>query len=92
MNFELECDEQDGLVFIDEAYLKELNSDLLSEMDILLDVSGQTELINGVKFVLRCDVPTAPPINLVDMNQWQIQFFGQLEGKSGFSRAVAANN
>ena len=44
MNFELECDEQDGLVFIDEAYLKELNSDLLSEMDILLDVSGQTEL------------------------------------------------
>ena len=44
MNFELECDEQDGLVFIDEAHLKELNSDLLSEMDILLDVLGQTEL------------------------------------------------
>ena len=44
MDFELDCDEQEGLVFIDETNLKELNSDLLYEMDILLDVSGQTEL------------------------------------------------
>ncbi len=36
----------DGLVFIDESYLSELNdADLLYAMDILLDSSGQSELI-----------------------------------------------
>ena len=39
----------DGLVFIDESYLSELNDDLLYEMDILLDLSGTSELI--------CDFP-----------------------------------
>ncbi len=36
----------DGLVFIDESYLSELNdADLLYAMDILLDSSGKSELI-----------------------------------------------
>ena len=46
MKYTLDCDMQDGLVFIDESYLSELNDDeLLYEMDILLDSSGQSELI-----------------------------------------------
>lgn len=40
MKFVLECDEADGLVFIDESYLKELDCDMLFAMDILLDPSG----------------------------------------------------
>ncbi len=49
MNFMLECSVLDGLVFIDESYLAELNDDLLYEMDILLDYNGTSELI--------CDFP-----------------------------------
>ena len=49
MNFMLECSVLDGLVFIDEGYLAELNDDLLYEMDILLDYNGTSELI--------CDFP-----------------------------------
>ena len=45
MKYTLECDEMDGLVFIDEGYLSELNDDLLYAMDILLDSSGTSELI-----------------------------------------------
>ncbi len=37
----MNCDMLDGLVFIDESYLSELNDpDLLYAMDILLDSSG----------------------------------------------------
>ncbi len=49
MKYLLRCDIMDGLVFIDESYLSELNDDLLYEMDILLDLSGTSELI--------CDFP-----------------------------------
>ena len=50
MKFTLDCDILDGLVFIDESYLSELNdADLLYAMDILLDSSGTSELI--------CDFP-----------------------------------
>ena len=49
MKFTLECDEMDGLVFIDECYLSELNDDMLYAMDILLDLSGRSELV--------CDFP-----------------------------------
>ena len=50
MKFTLDCDILDGLVFIDESYLSELNdADLLYAMDILLDISGTSELI--------CDFP-----------------------------------
>ncbi len=46
MKYTLNCDMLDGLVFIDESYLSELNDDdLLYEMDILLDSSGKSELI-----------------------------------------------
>lgn len=44
MKFTLECDEMDGLVFIDKSHLAELNSDILYSMDILLDPFGETEL------------------------------------------------
>lgn len=44
MKFTLECDEMDGLVFIDKSRLAELNSDILYSMDILLDPFGETEL------------------------------------------------
>ncbi len=50
MKYTLDCDILDGLIFIDESYLSELkDADLLYEMDILLDVSGSSELI--------CDFP-----------------------------------
>ena len=50
MKYTLDCDIMDGLVFIDESYLSELNNDeLLYAMDILLDSSGTSELI--------CDFP-----------------------------------
>ena len=50
MKYTLDCEILDGLVFIDESYLSELkDADLLYEMDILLDVSGSSELI--------CDFP-----------------------------------
>ncbi len=50
MKYTLDCDMMDGLVFIDESYLSELNdADLLYAMDILLDSSGTSELI--------CDFP-----------------------------------
>ncbi len=46
MKYTLNCDIMDGLVFIDESYLIELNNDdLLYAMDILLDLSGTSELI-----------------------------------------------
>lgn len=46
MKYTLDCDTLDGLVFIDESYLSELNdADLLYAMDILLDSSGTSELI-----------------------------------------------
>lgn len=45
MKFRLECDEMDGLIFIDKSYLAELNSYMLYAMDILLDPFGKTELI-----------------------------------------------
>ena len=50
MKYTLDCEILDGLIFIDESYLSELkDADLLYEMDILLDVSGSSELI--------CDFP-----------------------------------
>ena len=50
MKYTLDCGMLDGLVFIDESYLAELNdADLLYAMDILLDSSGTSELI--------CDFP-----------------------------------
>ena len=50
MKYTLNCGMLDGLVFIDESYLAELNdADLLYAMDILLDSSGTSELI--------CDFP-----------------------------------
>ena len=50
MKYTLDCGMLDGLVFIDESYLSELNdADLLYAMDILLDSSGTSELI--------CDFP-----------------------------------
>lgn len=45
MDFLLELDEADGLVFIDESNLSELNEDMLYAMDILLDPSGSSELV-----------------------------------------------
>ena len=46
MKFDYECDDPDGLVIIDEAYLDELsNNELLYALDILLDKKGETELI-----------------------------------------------
>ena len=43
MKYTLSCDMLDGLVFIDESYLSELNdADLLYAMDILLDSSGKS--------------------------------------------------
>ena len=46
MKYTLSCDMLDGLVFIDESYLSELNdADLLYAMDILLDSSGKSELV-----------------------------------------------
>ena len=46
MKYTLDCGMLDGLVFIDESYLSELNdADLLYAMDILLDSSGKSELI-----------------------------------------------
>lgn len=45
MNFILECDELDGLVFIDKSYLAKLNSDILYSIDILLDPDGKSELV-----------------------------------------------
>lgn len=45
MKFIVEYDGFDGLVLMDESYLKEMNSELLYSMDILLDYYGKTELI-----------------------------------------------
>ena len=46
MKYALDCDRMDGLIFIDESCLPELNNDdLLYAMDILLDSSGSSELI-----------------------------------------------
>lgn len=45
MNFILECDELDGLVFTDKSYLTKLNSDILYSIDILLDLDGKSELV-----------------------------------------------
>lgn len=45
MKFLLECDGPDGLVFIDQSYLAELDGDMLYAMDILLDPHGETELV-----------------------------------------------
>jgi len=49
MKFELECGCMDGLVLIDQDYLHELDYDMLCAMEILLDISGKSELI--------CDFP-----------------------------------
>lgn len=49
MKFQLECDEMDGLILIDKNFLKELDSDMLYALDILLDQSGRSELV--------CDFP-----------------------------------
>lgn len=45
MKFTFECEEMDGLILIDESYLKELNSDLLYSLDILLERYGKSELV-----------------------------------------------
>ena len=46
MKFISDCEPRhDGLVFIDESYLPELDDDLLYAMDILLDPAGTSELI-----------------------------------------------
>lgn len=49
MKFALECDEMDGLVFVDKSYLSEVNDDMLYAFDILLDPFGKSELV--------CDFP-----------------------------------
>ena len=45
MRFSYECDGMDGLVLIDEQYLKEIDERLLSELDIFLDRYGKSELV-----------------------------------------------
>lgn len=45
MKFELTCEDMDGLVLIDQSYLNELDFDTLYAMEILLDISGRSELI-----------------------------------------------
>lgn len=45
MKFHLDCGYMEGFVLMDQSYLKELDSDLLYAMDILLDISGKSELI-----------------------------------------------
>lgn len=45
MRFSYACDGMDGLVLIDEKYLDELDDALLSELDILLDRYGKSELV-----------------------------------------------
>ena len=58
MKYTLDCGVLDGLVFIDESYLSELNdADLLYAMDILLDSSGTSELI--------CDFPNEDWVTVV---------------------------
>lgn len=46
MRFSYACDGMDGLVLIDEKYLDELDDTLLSELDILLDRYGKSELVH----------------------------------------------
>ena len=45
VKFSYICNQPDGLVLVDKAYLTELNSGLLFEMDVLLDRHGNTELM-----------------------------------------------
>jgi len=45
MRFDICCDDRDGIVIIDKAYLDELNDELLYEFDILLDPKGESELV-----------------------------------------------
>lgn len=45
MKFNFESDVPDGLVLIDEEYLKELNNEIMYGLDIFLDLEGKTELI-----------------------------------------------
>ena len=46
MKFDYLCDNlPDGIVLIDEAYLDELNEDMLYSFDIMLDREGRTELV-----------------------------------------------
>lgn len=45
MRFSYVCDGMDGLILIDEKYLDELDDILLSELDILLDRYGKSELV-----------------------------------------------
>lgn len=49
MKFHLDCGPVNGLVLIDQSYLGALDDELLYAMDILLDITGKTELI--------CDFP-----------------------------------
>ena len=49
MKFQVDRESIDGLVLIDRGSMKELDDDLLYAFDILLDRSGETELI--------CDFP-----------------------------------
>lgn len=45
MEFSYECDGMDGLILIDEQYLKEIDEKLLNELDIFLDRYGKSELV-----------------------------------------------
>lgn len=45
MDFLLELEDTDGLVFIDKSYLSKLNDDMLYALDILLDPFGKTETV-----------------------------------------------
>ena len=45
MRFDYVCDNQDGLILIDEKYLNEIDENLLYELDIFLDIYGKSELI-----------------------------------------------
>ena len=45
MRFSYVCDDMDGLILIDKKYLDELDDVLLSELDILIDRYGKSELV-----------------------------------------------
>lgn len=45
MKFNFTCDDMDGFILIDASYQKIFDSDMLYALDILLDISGSSELI-----------------------------------------------
>lgn len=45
LKFNFTCDDMDGFILIDASYQKIFDSDMLYALDILLDISGSSELI-----------------------------------------------